>query len=129
MSTALEEMVRRDRREMFDRRTVHTIMSILDSFIPVACRRDAIDAVHAAVDAGGYELTNRVERQQYEAWKATIVMPLDSDLLAIPEKPVADMTNAELATALRGKATPSPFLRNGPMAQMLEAAKRLEAMP
>lgn len=73
MSTALEESVRRDRREMFDRRTVQTIMLIVDRFIPPACRRDAIEAIHAAVDAGGYELTNRTEREQYEAFKATIL--------------------------------------------------------
>lgn len=73
MSTALSESVRRDRREMFDRRTAQTIMVIVDRFIPSACRRDAFDAISAAVHEGGYELTARAEREQYEAWKATLL--------------------------------------------------------
>lgn len=73
MSTALDASIRRDRREMFDRRTVNIIMGILNRFIPDACRREAIDVLAAAVVEGGYELTNRLEREQYESWKATVL--------------------------------------------------------
>lgn len=129
MSTTINESIRRSRQLAMEMRSVNTIMGILNPFIPDICRREAADALIGAFRDSGFELTATSEREQYEAWKATILTQLDSEPLAIPEKPVADMSNAELAAALRGKATPSPFLRNGPMAQMLEAAKRLEKMP
>lgn len=89
MSTALSESIRRERRGMIQRRTAGAIMAIVSRFIADACRREALDAISTAVADGGFELTNRAEREQYEAWKATIITPLDSEPLAIPEKPVA----------------------------------------
>lgn len=54
--------------------------------------------------------------------------PLGVERPLIPEKPVAEMTNAELAAAMRGNASPNRLFGNGPFAQMLEAAKRLEKL-
>lgn len=76
MSTALHESIRLDRRAMIARRTTGTIMCIVSRFIPDACRRDALNAlnaINAAIAEGGYELTSRLEREQYEAWKATLL--------------------------------------------------------
>ncbi len=57
--------------------TAHQIISILDRFIPDACRKEAWDQVVAASYTEGWELTSKHMRKEYEAWKALTLKGLE----------------------------------------------------
>jgi hypothetical protein len=85
MSTAMSELMRGERRDMVVRQTAIRIIATLDRFIPAACRSDAVYALAEDLHKNGLELTSRAEREQYEAWKSTL---LAGDLQRIEIEPI-----------------------------------------
>ena len=59
------------------RNTVSTILHLLYDFIPKACYRDAEDKLAEAFREDGIELTSKMMRKEYEAWKE---LTLDKDI-------------------------------------------------
>jgi len=51
------------------KRTAYQIISILDRFIPDACQREARDFLIEICFKEGVELTSKLMRKEYEAWK------------------------------------------------------------
>lgn len=62
-----------DRQAMVYRHSTHLIFAMVQSFVPEACRREAMAAIYDAVERDGLELTSRMMRLEYEAWKKTII--------------------------------------------------------
>ena len=56
--------------EMAARQTAHQIMSLLDDFIPTHCHREAFYWIMEASYKEGFELTSKLMRKEYEAWKS-----------------------------------------------------------
>jgi hypothetical protein len=67
------------------RRTASQILSILDRYIPDACREDAYYAIAEACYKDGYELTSKLMRKEYEAWKQITLN--NSALFSLSSKP------------------------------------------
>lgn len=57
--------------------TAHQIISILDRFIPDACRKEAWDRMATVSYTEGWELTSKSMRKEYEAWKTLTLKGLE----------------------------------------------------
>jgi len=52
--------------------TADLIVNLLDRFIPYACQREAWACIAETCYKEGYELTSKLKRKEYEAWKQQI---------------------------------------------------------
>lgn len=66
-ATGLKLSIDRDKQNI--RQSVYTIIHLLNDFIPSACHQDAQYKLMEAFDKDGIELTNKLMRKEYEAWK------------------------------------------------------------
>jgi len=66
----LKSSVMDNRDEAAARQTAHQIMSLLDDFIPRHCHREAFYWIMEASFKEGFELTSKLMRKEYEAWKS-----------------------------------------------------------
>lgn len=71
--TATKVMEALDRDRHAASRTADQICHLLREFIPEACFRDAWDRVAETCHKEGWELTNKMMRKEYEAWKSLVL--------------------------------------------------------
>jgi hypothetical protein len=71
MKTATETMIGARTDELAARRTADFILNLLRDFIPRGCEREAWDLLAKAAYEGGFELTDKAMRKEYESWKKT----------------------------------------------------------
>jgi hypothetical protein len=58
-----------DHDRMAIRKSVDLLLHLLDDFIPQSALRDAERALYEAFERDGIELTSKMMRKEYEAWK------------------------------------------------------------
>jgi len=58
-----------DRDKHNIRASVYQILHLLDAYIPRACQQDAQYTLMEAFSKDGIELTSKLMRKEYEAWK------------------------------------------------------------
>ncbi len=74
--TAHQASLAIDHDRMAVKRTADHICNLLLDFIPEACFREAWDRVAETADKEGWELTSKLMRKEYEAWKSlTLSLP------------------------------------------------------
>ena len=66
---SLKSSIMDNRDEAAARQTAHQIISLLDGFIPGRCREEALYWIMEASYKEGFELTSKLMRKEYEAWK------------------------------------------------------------
>jgi hypothetical protein len=71
MTTAYDQMLKVDQDKMAIRKTVDLLLHLLQDFIPNSALRDAERTLYEAFEKDGIELTSRMMRKEYEAWKST----------------------------------------------------------
>lgn len=68
--TAMGQILKIDHDREAQRKSIDLIMHLLHPYIPDACFRDARERLYEAFDKDGIELTNKMMRKEYEAWKS-----------------------------------------------------------
>lgn len=68
--------------ELAARQTAAKITYMLDRFIPEACRGEAYDHIMELAYKEGFELTSKIMRKEYEAWKALTLKGLEPSSLS-----------------------------------------------
>lgn len=81
-NTAYEATLSQDRDRWAAKQTADLVCNLLRDFIPAACYRDAWEAVAEAAHREGMELTTKIMRKEYEAWKSTQIDMLMSEQAA-----------------------------------------------
>ncbi len=71
MTTAYKQMLKIDQDKMAIKKSIDLLIHLLHDFIPRSALRDAEDRLYEAFEKDGIELTNRMMRKEYEAWKST----------------------------------------------------------
>jgi hypothetical protein len=69
MSTAYDEKLKIDRDKIAVRKSVDLLLHLLHDFIPHIAFRDAERKLYEAFEKDGIELTSRIMRKEYQAWK------------------------------------------------------------
>jgi hypothetical protein len=67
------------------RKSVSTILNLLSDFIPNACRGDAEHKLLEAFHNDGVELTSKLMRKEYEAWKELSLDKLEITNIVLKE--------------------------------------------
>lgn len=69
------------------RHSVYTITHLINEFIPRACFQDAQNKLMNAFAKDGVELTSKLMRKEYEAWKELSLdkLELTNPVLKVPE--------------------------------------------
>lgn len=77
-----------DRDKMNIRQSVYTILNLLNDFIPRACYQDAQYRLMETFDKDGIELTSKLMRKEYEAWKKLSLDKLEmvNPVFKVPER-------------------------------------------
>jgi len=81
MTTALNQMLKIDQDKMAVKKSVDLLMHLLYDFIPPGSFREAEYRLYEAFEKDGIELTSKMMRKEYEAWKST---QIDMMMLATP---------------------------------------------
>jgi len=86
--SATDHILTIDRDRQNIRQSVYVILHILDDFIPKACLDDAQDRLAEAFSKDGVELTNKLMRKEYEAWKELTLdkMEMINPVFKVPER-------------------------------------------
>lgn len=71
MSTAHDQMLKIDQDKIAIKKSIDLLLHLLHDFIPHSAFRDAERTLYEAFERGGIELTNKMMRKEYEAWKST----------------------------------------------------------
>lgn len=71
MTTAYKEALKIDQDRMAAKRSVEFLLHLLHDFIPHFAVREVEDRLYEAFEKDGIELTSRMMRKEYEAWKST----------------------------------------------------------
>jgi hypothetical protein len=71
MTTAYNNMLKIDQDKMTIRKSIDLLLLLLHDFIPNSALRDAERTLYEAFEKDGIELTSRLMRKEYEAWKST----------------------------------------------------------
>lgn len=86
MSTAYHEMLKIDHDRMAVQKTVDFLLHLLHDYIPDGCIRDAKRRLYEALEKDGIELTTKLMRKEYQAWKSTQLESLHI-LPTVPKAP------------------------------------------
>jgi hypothetical protein len=70
MTTASRAMLVIDKDKMAIRTSIDLLMHLLHDFIPQCGIRDAEERLYEAFEREGIELTSKMMRKEYEAWKS-----------------------------------------------------------
>ena len=79
--TAIKAMEALDKDRFAVHNSVHSVLAIIQEFIPRACIREAEDKLFDAFFINGTELPSNTMRKEYEQWKKLEI------LLASPKEP------------------------------------------
>lgn len=71
MTNAYKAMLTIDQDKMTIRKSVDLLLYLLHDHIPHSAMRDAERRLYEAFEKDGIELTSKMMRKEYEAWKAT----------------------------------------------------------
>lgn len=71
MSTAYAGMLKIDQDKMAVKKSIDLLLHLLHDFIPHSAFRDAERTLYEAFEKDGMELTSKMMRKEYEAWKST----------------------------------------------------------
>jgi hypothetical protein len=71
MTNARDTMLNIDQDKIAVRKSIDFLLHLLHDFIPEGCFRDAERRLYETFEKEGMELTTRMMRKQYEAWKST----------------------------------------------------------
>lgn len=71
MTTSYSEMLKIDQDKIAVRKSIDLLLHLLHDYIPRGSFRDAERALYEAFEKDGIELTSRMMRKEYEAWKST----------------------------------------------------------
>lgn len=82
---AASQMIRDSTDMRVARQTAAQILSILDRFIPSACREEAYYHLIETCHKQGVELTTKLMRKQYEEWQKTVLECGPSSPFSKPE--------------------------------------------
>jgi hypothetical protein len=71
MKTAMEQALQIDTDKIAIRKSVDFLLHLLDDFIPRGAFREAERRLYEGFERDGIELTTKLMRKEYEAWKDT----------------------------------------------------------
>ncbi len=69
MTTATDRVLKIDQDKMAISKSIGFLMHLLHDFIPPSAVRDAERRLYEAFEKDGIELTSKLMRKEYEAWK------------------------------------------------------------
>jgi len=71
MTNAHDAMLKIDQDKVAVRKSIDLLLHLLHDFIPHSAIRDAERTLYEAFETDGIELTSKMMRKEYEAWKST----------------------------------------------------------
>jgi hypothetical protein len=71
MTTAYDQMLKIDQDKIAVKKSIDLLLHLLGDFIPSSVWPDAKRTLYEAFEKDGIELTSKMMRKEYEAWKST----------------------------------------------------------
>ena len=70
MTTAYKEMLKIDQDKIAIKKSIDLLLHLLYDYIPPSALREAERRLYEAFEQDGIELTSKMMRKEYEAWKS-----------------------------------------------------------